>query len=421
MLLGWRTALDCDRAGGTNMAKMAKIILRKNKTDAVKRFHPWIFSGAIKAIADEVEEGDWVEVYSETGEYLATGFYNSSNIAVKVLSFQPVPDLQALLLHKLQAAYDLRQRLGFLRHPEQLTNCYRLVNAEGDGLPGLIIDWYDGVAVMQCYAIALYQQREWLTDCLRKLYGDQLIAVYDKSAAVLPKSVPSENQYLWGQAEPRQVLEYGQRFFVDWETGQKTGFFLDQRENRALLGRYVQDQRVLNTFCYSGGFSVFAVQAGASLVHSVDSSSRAIEWTHQNIALNSPTPNLPSTNQHEAFTEDVFDFLKRSQPQDYDVIVLDPPAFAKSLSARHSAMMAYKRLNRMAFEKVRSNGLIFTFSCSQVVGPDNFKGAVTAGAIEAGRSVQVLATMTQPADHPVSLYHPEGLYLKGLILRVLDA
>jgi 23S rRNA (cytosine1962-C5)-methyltransferase len=394
---------------------MAKIILRKNKTDAVKRFHPWIFSGAVKAIEDGVEDGDWVEVYSETGEYLATGFYNSSNIAVKIVSFQPAPDLQALLFARLQAAYQLRQQLGFCTKTAAITNCYRLVNAEGDGLPGLIIDWYDGVAVIQCYAIALYHQRDWLTDCLRQLYGDQLIAVYDKSAAVLPKSVLAENQYLWGQAEPRDVLEYGQRFLVDWETGQKTGFFLDQRENRALLARYVSGQRVLNTFCYSGGFSVFAIQSGASLVHSVDSSSRAIAWTTHNVALNHP-----ETTVHEAFTEDVFDFLKRSQPDDYDVMVLDPPAFAKNLSARHSAMMAYKRLNRLAFEKIRSGGLVLTFSCSQVVGVENFKGAVTAGAIEAGRQVQVLATLNQPADHPVSVYHPEGVYLKGLLLRVLD-
>jgi 23S rRNA (cytosine1962-C5)-methyltransferase len=284
------------------------------------------------------------------------------------------------------------------------------VNAEGDGLPGLIVDWYNGAIVLQAYSQGMIQQRGLIVECLRRIYGDRLYTIYDKSGTVLPKGLTT-NEYLFGSASQGEVLEYGHRFMVDWEAGQKTGLFLDQREHRQLLSKYVKGKRVLNTFCYSGGFSVYAMQAGAELVHSVDSSVRAIAAAEHNMALN------PNVSVHQSFASDVFDFLKTCDTE-YDVIVLDPPAFAKGLGARHGAVMAYKRLNQMAFAKVRSPGIVFTFSCSQVVTPDLFKGAVMAGAIESGKQIQILEHLTQPADHPVSVYHPEGLYLKGLVLMV---
>jgi 23S rRNA (cytosine1962-C5)-methyltransferase len=401
-----------------------KIILHNSKADAVKRFHPWIFSGAIKHKDPALQEGDRVEVFSASGEYLAMGFFSPGNIAIKILSFAPVETLEDLFLERFQHAYQLRQQVGLAENPQ--TNCYRLVNAEGDGLPGLIVDWYNGAIVLQAYSLGMLQQRGLIVECLRQVYGDRLTAIYDKSGTVLPRGT-AENGYLLGESCSGEVVEYGHRFAVDWEAGQKTGLFLDQREHRQLLARYAKGKRVLNTFCYSGGFSVYAMQAGAEVVHSVDSSVRAIAGTEQNIALNQSALNQSALNQsgdhpsnnsvHQSFTSDVFDFLKNCEP-DYDVIVLDPPAFAKGLSARHGAVMAYKRLNQMAFAKVRSPGVVFTFSCSQVVTPDLFKGAVMAGAIESGRRIQAIDHLTQPADHPISIYHPEGLYLKGLVLMV---
>ncbi len=391
-----------------------RVVLHKHKADAVKRFHPWIFSGAIKQTEGELREGAVVDVYSHAGEFLATGHYGTGTIAVKIFAFAPVPDLEQLFLEKLQTAYQLRQQLGLVNSPT--TNCYRLINAEGDGFPGLIIDWYNGVAVMQAHSIGMYEQRSVLVRGLQHIYGAALKAVYDKSASLLFRHAASQDasrqdQYLLGESGPLEVLEFGHRFLVDWQTGQKTGFFLDQREHRALLAHYAKDQKVLNTFCYSGGFSIYALQAGARVVHSVDSSAKAVAWTKDNVALN------PTTGDHAAFTDDVFTFLKDCDA-DYDIIVLDPPAFAKNLSARHQAVMAYKRLNQLAISKLRRGGLLFTFSCSQVVIPEYFNGAVMAAAIETGRPTRILHYLTQPADHPVSIYHPEGLYLKGLVLRV---
>ncbi len=398
------------------MVSLPRVILRDHKADAVRRFHPWIFSGAIKRVEPGAQEGDWVEVYGDRGEFLAAGFFGAGSIAVKVVSFQPVESLDTLFLERFQQAYGLRKQLGLATSTQ--TNCYRLINSEGDGLPGLIVDWYNGVAVVLTYSLGMAQQRDRIVDCLKTLYGPDLRAVYDKSAAVLHggKAQPT-NQYLFGEAnlgEKRlgNVLENGHRFAVDWEEGQKTGFFLDQRDNRQLLSQHVAGKKVLNTFCYSGGFSVYALQAGAAVVHSVDSSAKAIAWTAQNVSLNPPTGGT-----HQSYTADVFNFLKDCD-DDYDVIILDPPAFAKSLSARHQATLAYRRLNHLALLKIRSGGLIFTFSCSQVVSLDNFKGAVTAGAIDAGRPVRLLSHLSQPADHPTSLYHPEGQYLKGLVLEV---
>jgi 23S rRNA (cytosine1962-C5)-methyltransferase len=393
------------------MPSFPKIFLRDHKIDAVKRFHPWIFSGAIKRMEADIQEGDIVEVYSDSGEYLAIGLYNPNNIAVKLLSCQKVLDIDRLFLERFQRAYRLRQQIGLVDNPE--TNCYRLINAEGDGLPSLIVDWYNGTAVIQAYSIGLHDRLELIVSCLKSLYGERLHAVYDKSASVLSRtSRQSANQYLFGEKTSDEVLEYGHRFVIDWEEGQKTGFFLDQRENRALLAKFTHGKRFLNTFCYSGGFSVYALRSKASLVHSVDSSPSAIDLTEKNVALNN-LDGIP----HKSYTADVFTFL-RDCSGDYDAIVLDPPAFAKSIKARHQAVMAYRRLNRQALAKIRPHGILLTFSCSQVVSEEHFTGAVTAAAIESGRGVKVLARLTQPGDHPTSLFHPEGSYLKGLVLAI---
>jgi 23S rRNA (cytosine1962-C5)-methyltransferase len=393
------------------MPNFPKIFLYDKKIDAVKRFHPWIFSGAIARVEEGIQEGAIVEVYSNRGEYLALGIYNPSNIAVKILSFQKITDLDALFLERFQRAYRLREQLGLTENPE--TNAYRLINAEGDGIPSLIVDWYNGTAVVQVYSIGLRSRLDSIASCLQTLYGNRLHTIYDKSATVMAKtSMPSENSYLFGEKGSTEVCEYGNRFRIDWEEGQKTGFFLDQRENRALLRQYVQEKRVLNTFCYSGGFSIYALRSDAALVHSVDSSKGAIDLLAQNITLNDC-----EESRHQAYTIDVFNFLRDCEPE-YDTIVLDPPAFAKSIRSRHQAATAYRRLNHQAILKIRPNGILFTFSCSQVVSEEQFTGAVTAAAIEAGREVRILHRLTQAADHPTSLFHPEGSYLKGLVLAI---
>ncbi|MDX2231150.1 MAG: class I SAM-dependent rRNA methyltransferase [Leptolyngbyaceae cyanobacterium bins.349] len=391
------------------MADFQRIILHNRKVDAVKRFHPWIFSGAIQQVGKGVEEGDVVDVYSAAGEYLATGHYATGSIAVKVLSFQPVDNLEQLFLQRFRSALALRTQLGLVGSDR--TTCYRLINAEGDNLPGLIVDWYQGVAVVQAYSLGMVRQLPLISQCLQTVYGKELIAIYDKSGTVISQYQPA-SPYLLGEQTHGEVLEYGHQFEVDWAEGQKTGLFLDQREHRQLLAQSAPGQRVLNTFCYSGGFSVYAVRAGAAVVDSVDSSTKAIAWAEHNVARNNPHQ-VP----HRAIAGDVFEFLKTCDPT-YDVIILDPPAFAKSLSARHSAVMAYKRLNKLAFDRLRPGGIVLTFSCSQVVTPDLFQGAVMAGAIESGRQIRILNHLTQPGDHPTSIYHPEGLYLKGLMLAV---
>lgn len=391
------------------MADFQKVTLHNRKVDAVKRFHPWIFSGAMQLVEPGIEEGDVVRVYSASGEYLATGHYAPGSIAVKVLSFEPVENLRQLFLSRFQVAFALRQQLGLAGSDR--TTCYRLINAEGDGLPGLIVDWYDGTAVVQAYSWGMARQLELIRDCLQTIYGSTITTIYDKSATVVNRH-SSTTPFLLGEQAHGTVWEHGHRFEVDWAEGQKTGLFLDQRENRQRLAQYATGQQVLNTFCYSGGFSVYAVHAGAALVHSIDSSARAIAWAEHNVALNNPHQ-VP----HEAIAADVFEFLKNCDSA-YDIIILDPPAFAKSLSARHAAVMAYKRLNQLAFTKLRPGGLVFTFSCSQVVTPELFQGAVMAGAIESKKRIRILDHLTQPGDHPVSIYHPEGLYLKGLVLAV---
>lgn len=395
------------------MSQYPAVILHPHKAEAVKRFHPWIFSGAIQRKDNNVTDGALVEVQDGRGQFLALGYYSSGSIAVRVLSFTPVASMEELWLNKIQSAYTLRKNIGITDSTE--TNVYRLVNAEGDGVPGLVIDYYAGTCVFQAHSLFIHGQRQLITEALKKVLGASLKAVYDKSEAVLERKQKAEvtGSYLYGEKTSSEVLEYGHKFLVDWEGGQKTGFFIDQRENRQLLSHYVKGKRVLNTFSYTGGFSVYAAKAGATLVHSVDSSVKAIELAVQNIALN----NIPD-DVHQAAAEDVFEFMKRSPDHYYDVIVLDPPAFAKNQHSRHQAVQAYKRLNKAAFDKIKPGGIVFTFSCSQAVGPELFDGAVAAGAIESGRNIRIIDHLNQPADHPQSIFHPEGLYLKGLVLSV---
>ncbi|MCC3156148.1 class I SAM-dependent rRNA methyltransferase [Hymenobacter sp. 15J16-1T3B] len=395
------------------MSAAASVTLKPGKDQSLRRLHPWVFSGAIARMQGEVVEGKVVEVRAHNGELLGQGHYAPGSIAVRMLSFgDAAPIDEAFWVEKLGNAYRLRHSLGLTGQGK--TNVYRLVHAEGDGVPGLIIDVYGDVAVVQAHSAGMYQAREAIASALQQAVPG-LRAIYDKSSETVPaKAAPgAQNDYLFGQSTGQEhvVEENGHRFAVDWETGQKTGFFIDQRDNRALLARYAPGRRVLNTFCYTGGFSVYALQAGAELVHSVDSSKKAIELTNRNAELTG------LQDKHEAYAQDVFTFLKDRHNQ-YDLIVLDPPAFAKHLSARHNALMGYKRLNVAGIKQIAPGGLLFTFSCSQVVSMELFEGAIMAAAIEAGRPARILHRLTQPADHPVSLFHPEGEYLKGLVLAV---
>ena len=395
------------------MSPYPTVTLHAHKAEAVKRYHPWIFSGAISRKDPNVTDGIMVEVKDEKGNFLALGYYNSGSIAVRVLSFKPVESIEQLWLEKIESAYALRKNIGITDDKE--TNVYRLVNAEGDGVPGLIIDYYNGTCVFQAHSMFVHKNRFIIVEALQKVLGKSLRAVYDKSETVLERKEKSTiaAQYLLGERGVTEVTEYGNKFLIDWEGGQKTGFFIDQRENRKLLSHYSKGKKVLNTFSYTGGFSIYAAKAGAALVHSVDSSVKAIELAVQNAQLN----NIPD-GIHEAAAEDVFDFMKRSPNNFYDVIVLDPPAFAKNQHSRHQAVQAYRRLNKAAFDKIKPGGVVFTFSCSQSVGVEFFTGAVTAAAIESGRNIRIMDHLTQPADHPQSIFHPEGMYLKGLVLSV---
>ncbi|UYZ62271.1 class I SAM-dependent rRNA methyltransferase [Hymenobacter weizhouensis] len=392
----------------------ASVTLKPGKDQSLRRRHPWVFSGAIARLQGEVVEGEVVTVLAAGGETLGVGHYAPGSIAVRMLDFGPAAQLPtaAFWQERLRNAYQLRQGLGLTG--TGTTDVYRLAHAEGDGLPGLIIDVYGNTAVVQAHSAGMYRARPLIAEALQQVIPG-LRAIYDKSAETVPqKAAPgAQNGYLFGQSSGQEhvVHENGTPFVVDWETGQKTGFFIDQRDNRSLLARYAPGRRVLNTFCYTGGFSSYALRAGAELVHSVDSSKRAIELTERNAALTG------LDGKHEAYAQDVFSFLKDRHNQ-YDLIVLDPPAFAKHLSARHNALMGYKRLNVAGIRQIAPGGLLFTFSCSQVVSMELFEGAVLAAAIEAGRPARILHRLTQPADHPVSLFHPEGEYLKGLVLAV---
>lgn len=398
-----------------------KVTLHNGKDHSLKRFHPWVFSGAIKKIslpadhaADDVNEGDVVEVYSAQNEFLGMGHYQIGSIAIRMFSYKPVNPDFLFWKNKLQQAYNLRSQLNLTNNSS--TNCYRLFFGEGDGLPGLVIDYYNGTAVFQSHSIGMHLIKPLLVDALREIYGDALLAVYDKSEDTMPKQAPvkAPNGYLW-QKDASAIaetiaLENDHKFYVDWEGGQKTGFFLDQRENRQLLGHYSKDKTVLNTFCYTGGFSVYAAAEGAKEVHSIDISKKAIELTDRNIELN-------KISNHQSFAMDTFEFLKHRE-NTYDIIVLDPPAFAKHQNVKHNAVMGYKRLNYEAMKQIKPGGLLFTFSCSQVVDKNTFNSTVMAAAIEAGRSVRVLHHLSQPPDHCVNIFHPEGEYLKGLVVHI---
>ncbi len=395
----------------------AKVILQAGKEIAVKRLHPWIFSGAIAKIEGNPTDGDVVEVFDKKNTYLATGHYYKGSIAVKIFSYEAVEVNEEFWLNKLSVAYKVRQTIVF-QGGSGAVNCYRLVHGEGDGFPGLILDFYKGVVVFQAHTIGMWREKEKIVAGLKQIYGESLLAIYDKSAETLPsefaKSV--KNDYLFNCSKtelvPHEVSENDNKFLIDWFTGQKTGFFLDQRDNRALLGQYAKGKKVLNSFCYSGGFSIYALKAGAELVHSVDVSKKAVDLVNQNVALN-----FGETNKHEAYAEDVMNYLKRND-QTYDLIILDPPAYAKNIAKRHNAVQGYKRLNVEGIKRLAKGGILFTFSCSQVVDRELFYNTVMSAALEVGRQVRVLHHLTQGADHPVNLFHPEGSYLKGLVLYV---
>lgn len=392
--------------------KYSKVILKPKKEESLLRFHPWIFSGAIQSIEGKPDEGDVVEVYGANQRFLATGHYQIGSIAVRVLSFEQIDIDHDFWQKRLRAAYNLRLSLGLAGAADN--NTYRLVHGEGDNLPGLIIDIYSHTAVIQAHSVGMHYARHDIVEALKPVLGDTLQNVYYKSETTLPfkANLDSENGYLYGGEVEDIAMENGLKFYVDWQKGQKTGFFVDQRDNRTLLEHYANGRSVLNMFCYTGGFSFYAMRGGAQLVHSVDSSSKAIHLTKKNVELN-----FPGDTRHEAYAEDAFKYLEK-MGHNYDLIVLDPPAFAKHKNVLRNALQGYRKLNAIAFEKIQPGGILFTFSCSQVVSRENFRLAVFSAAAQSGRSVRILHQLTQPADHPVNIYHPEGEYLKGLVLYV---
>ena len=389
------------------------VFLKPGKEESLKRFHPWVFSGAIARVEGEPGEGEVVDVYASDKKFIARGHYQVGSIAVRVLSFTQEPVDHDFWVRRLTVARELRRAMGLIGDPR--TNTYRLVHGEGDNLPGLIVDVYDRTAVMQAHSAGMHLDRMEVAAALEEVMGDTIENIYYKSETTLPFKadlVSTENGFLKGGSPENIAMENGLKFHVDWLKGQKTGFFVDQRDNRALLERYAHGRHVLNMFCYTGGFSFYAMRGGAALVHSVDSSSKAIDLTSQNIALN-----FPGDTRHQAFAEDAFKYLDRMGGQ-YDLIVLDPPAFAKHRDALRNALRGYTKLNAKAFEKIRPGGILFTFSCSQVVTKQDFRNAVFTAAAQSRRSVRILHQLTQPGDHPVNIYHPEGEYLKGLVLYV---
>lgn len=386
------------------------IYLRKGKEESLKRFHPWVFSGAVHHMEGELEEGDLVNVYTSDGCFIAKGHWQIGSIAVRVLTFEDCEIDVPFWCNRIRIAYDVRQRIGVAGVPTN--NMYRLVHGEGDNLPGLIIDIYGKTAVMQAHSVGMHHSRMAIAQALREVMGD--IAVYYKSETTLPykASLGQENGFLFGESKDNVAMENGLNFHIDWLKGQKTGFFVDQRDNRALLEYYSKDRSVLNMFCYTGGFSVYAMRGGARLVHSVDSSSKAVELVNANVELN-----FPSDPRHEAYAEDAFRFMEQMKTP-YDLIILDPPAFAKHRDALKNALRGYTKLNAKAFEKIQPGGILFTFSCSQAVNKEQFRTAVFTAAALARRNVRILHQLHQPADHPINIYHPEGEYLKGLVLYV---
>ena len=384
------------------------IQLKRGKEESFRRFHPWVFSGAILRADKGIEEGEVVRVVTEKGDFIAVGHFQQGSIAVRVLSFRDIVIDDAFWNARLSSALEMRRSIGLADAKNQ--NAYRLVHGEGDNLPGLIVDVYNKTAVMQAHSIGMHLQRHDIARQLMEVMGGRIENVYYKSETTLPFMEP-ENGFLYGGSDENIAMENGLRFYVDWLRGQKTGFFVDQRENRALLEQYSHNKRVLNMFCYTGGFSFYAMRGGAQLVHSVDSSAKAIELTNRNVELN-----FPGDKRHQAFCEDAFKYLDNMG--EYDLVILDPPAFAKHRAALHNALKGYTRLNQKAMERMPSGSILFTFSCSQVVTKEHFRNAVFTAAALARRKVRILHQLHQPADHPVNIYHPEGEYLKGLVLYV---
>lgn len=389
-----------------------QVYLKPRKQESLLRFHPWIFSGALAGMDDGIEEGEVVRVITHEGQFIAVGHYQIGSIAVRVLSFRDITIDGAFWRSRLEAALLMRQRIGIADNPNN--NTFRLVHGEGDNLPGLIIDCYGETAVMQAHSVGMHYCRQEICDALIDVMGGRIKNVYYKSETTLPYKahLGEEDGFIHGRTDDNVAVENGLKFRVDWLRGQKTGFFVDQRENRSLLEKYAMGKSVLNMFCYTGGFSVYAMRGGAKLVHSVDSSAKAIELTNANVALN-----FPGDSRHEAFCEDAFKYLDNNNDK-YDLIILDPPAFAKHRGALHNALKGYTRLNVKGLERIRKGGILFTFSCSQVVTKDNFRNAVFTAAAQTGRKVRILHQLHQPADHPINIYHPEGEYLKGLVLYV---
>ena len=388
------------------------IYLKRGKEESLRRFHPWVFSGAIQKMDEGISEGSLVRVLSEKGDFIAVGHYQIGSIAVRVLSFRDIQIDDDFWESRLESALQMRLALGIADNPQN--NTYRLVHGEGDNLPGLVIDCYGPTAVMQAHSAGIHLCRKSIAACLVRVMGNRIQHVYYKSETTLPfkAELGQENGFIVGSSDDNTAIENGLKFHVDWLRGQKTGFFVDQRENRSLLESYARDKSVLNMFCYTGGFSFYAMRGGAKLVHSVDSSAKAIELTNANVELN-----FPGDTRHQAFCEDAFRFLDRAADK-YDLIILDPPAFAKHRAALHNALKGYTRLNRVALEGIKKGGILFTFSCSQVVTKEHFRNAVFTAAAQSGRKVRILHQLHQPADHPVNIYHPEGEYLKGLVLYV---
>ncbi len=391
---------------------MKTLYLKKGKEDSLKRFHPWIFSGAVHHIDCEPEEGDIVRVADSDGNFIACGHWQIGSIAVRVLTFEEREIDVSFWSERLQVALDVRRSIGVAGRENN--TMFRLVHGEGDNLPGLIIDIYGETAVMQAHSVGMHVCRMQIAEALKQVFGDSLKAIYYKSETTLPfkASLGQENGFIYGKSDTNVAVENGLKFHIDWLKGQKTGFFVDQRDNRSLLEHYAYGRNVLNMFCYTGGFSVYAMRGEAKLVHSVDSSAKAVELVNANVALN-----FPDDNRHEAFAEDAFKYLEQMTTP-YDLIILDPPAFAKHKDALKNALRGYTKLNAKAFEKIQPGGVLFTFSCSQAVDKDQFRRAVFTAAAISRRKVRILHQLHQPADHPINIYHPEGEYLKGLVLYV---
>lgn len=396
------------------MKNYKQIFLKKGKQESLLRNHPWVFSGAIARVSAPIEEGEIVDVFTAEGDFIARGHSQVGSIAVRVLTFEQEQIDQKWWNSRIASALEVRQSLGLIDNPQ--TTCYRLVHGEGDNLPGLVVDVYGSTAVVQCHSVGMYMSLENIVEALKVNYREKLTAIYNKSSQTLPfkADIDDADGYLWGEGQGEEVvLEGGHKFAVNWAKGQKTGFFIDQRANRELVGKYAKGRNLLNTFCYTGGFSIYGLAGGAKSVTSVDSSGIAIELVDRNVELN-----FPKGAPHKSAAMDTFDFLRTVEDGEYDMIILDPPAFAKHHKVLGNALQGYKRLNARAMEKIAKGGILFTFSCSQAVSKEQFRLAVFSAAAIAGRKVRILHQLTQPTDHPINIYHPEGEYLKGLVLYV---